>query len=199
MSDCGWTTRPQSFTSTAWGELDLKTLYTQRVSYGSGASSGELLSMQSSAEWKLNPQVFICILQAMGPCQIDLFATRLNHQFNCYVSWRPDPFAMATDAFEMPWKDQQGYAFPPFALVGKCPEDSSGEEHGGLGHPSVGDSAMVSLASAASDPLPIVVASSLRPSERSIREEASSSAPASVAVSRLESLRDQHLAAGFSE
>ena len=77
------------------------------------------------------------------------------------------------------------------------PEDSSGGEHGGLGRPSVGDSTMASLSSAASDRLP-VVASSLSP-ERSIREEASSSAPASVAVSRLEGLRDQHLAAGFSE
>ena len=47
MSDCRWTTRPQSFTSTAWGELDLKTLYTQCVSYGSGASSRELLSRRS--------------------------------------------------------------------------------------------------------------------------------------------------------
>lgn len=79
------------------------------------------------------------------------------------------------------------------------PEDSSGGEHGGLGRPNLGDSAMVSLSSAASDRLPVVVASSLRPSERSIREEASSSAPASVTVSHLESLRDQHLAAGFSE
>ena len=85
-----------------------------------GIADEESCTMQSSAEWKLNPQVFICILQAMGPCQIDLFATRFNHQLNRYVSWRPDPFAVATDAFQMPWKDQQGYAFPPFVLVGKC-------------------------------------------------------------------------------
>ena len=31
-----------------------------------------------------------------------------------------DPFAVAMDAFQIPRKDQQGCAFPPFALVGKC-------------------------------------------------------------------------------
>ena len=64
----------------------------------------------------------------MGPCQIDLFATCLNHQLDHYVSWRPDPFAMATDAFQITWRNYQGYAFPPFALVGKCLQKIHQEE-----------------------------------------------------------------------
>ena len=88
----------------------------------------ESRTMQSSAEWMLNAQVFKCIMQVMGPCQIDLFATRLNHQLDHYVSWRPDPFAMATDAFQITWRNYQGYAFPPFALVGKCLQKIHQEE-----------------------------------------------------------------------
>ena len=55
-----------------------------------------------------------------GPCRVDLFASRLNNQLPLYVSWRPDPFAMATDAFQLQWTDLQAYAFPPFALIGRC-------------------------------------------------------------------------------
>ena len=84
--------------------------------------------MQSSAEWMLNVQVFKYIMQVMGPCQIDLFATRLNHQLDHYVSWRPDSFATATDAFQITWRDYQGYAFPPFDLVGKCLQKIHREE-----------------------------------------------------------------------
>ena len=51
---------------------------------------------------------------------MDLFATRLNHQLVNYASWRPDPFAQATDAFRPSWKGLNGYGFPPFGLVGKC-------------------------------------------------------------------------------
>lgn len=59
------------------------------------------------------------INQLLGPCKVDLFATRLNNQLQKYVSWHPDPFAMATNAFHLPWRNLRGYAFPPFALVGR--------------------------------------------------------------------------------
>ena len=68
----------------------------------------------------LNAQVFKCINAGGGPCQTDLFATRLNHQLDHYVSWQPDPFAMATDAFQITWT-----------------KDSSGGKHGGPSGPSV--------------------------------------------------------------
>ena len=48
------------------------------------------------------------------------FATCLNHQLPRYVSWRPDPFAMAMDTFSLSWQGLQGFAFLPFALLGKC-------------------------------------------------------------------------------
>ena len=60
------------------------------------------------------------LLQLLGPCSVDLFAACLNSQLKRYVSWRPDPFAIATDAFGMSWQEEVGVAFPPFALIGRC-------------------------------------------------------------------------------
>ena len=38
-------------------------------------------------------------------CTVDIFAMRLNHQLDKYVSWRPDPGAMMTNAFHIRWTD----------------------------------------------------------------------------------------------
>ena len=56
----------------------------------------------------------------LGPCQMDLFATRLNHQLVNYISWRPDPFAQGTNALWLNCRNLDGYVFPPFCLVGRC-------------------------------------------------------------------------------
>ena len=77
-------------------------------------------SLQSLAEWRLKPQIFNMILQNLSPCNVDLFATRLNAQLSRYISWRPDPFAIATDALQVQWSRMEGYAFPPFCLIGRC-------------------------------------------------------------------------------
>ena len=68
----------------------------------------------------LNREIFSWIVEVLGPCQLDLFTTQLNHQLNPCLSWKPDPFTVATDAFCISWKDKGGYAFPPFALIGRC-------------------------------------------------------------------------------
>ena len=80
----------------------------------------ESLQVETSSEWMLHRAVFHWTQQILGPCQMDLFATVLNHQLVNYASWRPDPFAQATDVFRLSWKGLNGYAFPPFGLVGKC-------------------------------------------------------------------------------
>ena len=73
-----------------------------------------------SSDWKLNPAFFEILVQKWGPLQVDLFASRLTFQLPQFVSWKPDPHAIATDAFLMNWGDIRGYAFPPFALIGRC-------------------------------------------------------------------------------
>lgn len=68
-------------------------------------------------EWKLNDtDVFELLCTRYGKPGVDLFASRLNAQVNKYVSWFPDPGAMATDAFSISWKEVYFYAFPPFCL-----------------------------------------------------------------------------------
>lgn len=77
----------------------------------------ESRTLHSSAEWEhiLGP-----ISSQLGSCEVDLFATRLNHKSPLYKNWQPDPFAIATNTFHMSWTNVKGYAFPPFAVIGKC-------------------------------------------------------------------------------
>ncbi|XP_067040975.1 uncharacterized protein [Acropora muricata] len=73
----------------------------------------------SDTEWKLNPELFSRIATLWGPVSIDLFASRLNYQLKPFVSWRPDPEAMAIDAFSLDWRGLCFYAFPPFSLINR--------------------------------------------------------------------------------
>lgn len=41
----------------------------------------------------------------------------MNAKCDRYVSWHPDPRAVATDAFSFSWSDCFYYAFPPFSLI----------------------------------------------------------------------------------
>ena len=73
------------------------------------------------SEWKLNPLLFQKINQLLGPLSADLFASRLSTQLPNFVSWKPDPLAMAVDAFTVDWSSIPGklYANPPWNLVGR--------------------------------------------------------------------------------
>ena len=66
------------------------------------------------SDWMLSPVVFQKINQTLGPLEVDLFASQLAHQLPQFFSWRPDPQAEAIDAFQ-----QEGYANPPWCLVGR--------------------------------------------------------------------------------
>ena len=71
-------------------------------------------------EWMIRPDIFRKITDIWGDPFIDLFASRLNHQVSCYVSWKPDPGAAFIDAFSITWDKQLFYAFPPFSLIARC-------------------------------------------------------------------------------
>mgnify|MGYP007058655218 CR=1 FL=1 len=68
----------------------------------------------------IRPDIFRKITDILGEPFIDLFASRLNHQVSCYVSWKPDPGAAVIDAFSLTWHKQLFYAFPPFSLIARC-------------------------------------------------------------------------------
>ena len=69
-------------------------------------------------DWKLNPAIFANINQLFGPLEVDLFATHLSTQCQRFFSWRPDPYAEATDVFLQTWTHLKGYANPPWNLIG---------------------------------------------------------------------------------
>ena len=52
-----------------------------------------------STEWKLDVDVFKMITHALRTPSIDMFASQLNYQLTSYVSWGPEPHALAIDAF----------------------------------------------------------------------------------------------------
>ena len=66
---------------------------------------------QDRSDWRLLTEIFQQISRSLGPVEVDLFSNRLNAQLEKYVSWKPDPFALATDAFLLNWKGLKGYAW----------------------------------------------------------------------------------------
>ena len=53
-------------------------------------------------EWMLNPDILSDALERLDvKPEIDLFASKLNHQFPRYVSYKPDLDAVAVNAFRV--------------------------------------------------------------------------------------------------
>jgi len=70
-------------------------------------------------EWELNDIVFREIAKQFGPFSIDLFASRLNKKCKRFCSRFPNPEVTAVNAFTISWKNENFYAFPPFAIIPK--------------------------------------------------------------------------------
>ena len=68
----------------------------------------------------MNEGIFTEIVNISGMPEVDMFASRLNKQIKYFVSWTPDPEAVAVDAFSVSWRGKYSiYAFPPFSLMGQ--------------------------------------------------------------------------------
>ena len=70
-------------------------------------------------EWSLNCETFKKIMAWYPEISVDLFASRLNNKLKNYVSLRPDPHALAVDAFSIMWTGKLYYIFAPFSLLAK--------------------------------------------------------------------------------
>ena len=70
-------------------------------------------------EWRLDERFFLSIVRKLGGCDVDLFASRVDAQLKSYVSWRPDPDAMAVDVFTLDWSKFRAFWFPPFSLISR--------------------------------------------------------------------------------
>ena len=72
-----------------------------------------------NTEWMIDRSILLDTLQTLDFLpEVDLFASRINYQFPQYVSFKPDPGAMAIDALKMNISDLKFYAFPPFSVIG---------------------------------------------------------------------------------
>ena len=66
-----------------------------------------------SSNWKFYPLIFKSLIDQTMKCNIVLFADRNNAKIPIYVSWLPDPLAIAFNAILHPWYNIKGYASPP--------------------------------------------------------------------------------------
>ena len=57
------------------------------------------------------------MLDILGPCVVDLFASTINAPLLRYVSWLQDSEAWTMDAFTLQWKYFSAYCFPTFSLI----------------------------------------------------------------------------------
>ena len=96
-------------------------------------------------EWMLNPDILSDAMDRLDvKPEIDLFASRLNHQFPRYISYKPDPDAEAVNAFTMSWSDVIFCAFPPFCIIPSVlQKNHQGQSKRGTGRPRVAQSAVV--------------------------------------------------------
>ena len=73
---------------------------------------------RKETEWCLDRSIYSAVIQKLDVTpDIDLFASRLNHQLKPYIAYRPDPGALAVNAFHISWKEYTFYAFPPFCII----------------------------------------------------------------------------------
>lgn len=82
----------------------------------------ESRNLSIGSEYELSNRFFQQIIEKFGLPEADLFATKLNKKCPYYLSWKPDPDSMATDAFTICWSNLFFYAFPPFSLISKALE-----------------------------------------------------------------------------
>ena len=79
-----------------------------------------------SSEWKLMKGMFKQIVCKFDKSDIDLFASKINHQLSNYILWRPDPGANAVDTFSINLSPAYNYCFPPFSIILKVSSSYSG-------------------------------------------------------------------------
>ena len=76
-------------------------------------------NINKTIKWKLSTHLFQNLSRISGKPTIDLFASHINHQIDKYISWKPDPKALASDDFSIKRNSEFCYYFPPFSLLGK--------------------------------------------------------------------------------
>ena len=84
------------------------------------------------------------IFSLFGKPDLDLFASRLNHQLPRYVSWIPDPNAVGVDAFTLDWGTQYNcFSSLQFNSTSSA-KGGGGSSRSNHGDPSLANAVLVS-------------------------------------------------------
>ncbi len=82
------------------------------------ADNASRVTYNPRTAWAIQQHVFDdIIVKNLGQVDIDMFASAINHKFDSYVAWQPDPNALHIDAFTLNWIGKNIYLFPPFSLL----------------------------------------------------------------------------------
>uniref|UniRef100_A0A1X7VT19 Uncharacterized protein n=1 Tax=Amphimedon queenslandica TaxID=400682 RepID=A0A1X7VT19_AMPQE len=76
---------------------------------------------EARSDWSLDHTMFLKINRLYRLLKVDLLASRLTNQCQHYFSWRPGPFAEATDTFLQYWTMMNSFANTPWNLLPKRP------------------------------------------------------------------------------
>ncbi len=97
------------------------------------AADAESRQHDLTTEWQLNPSSFKFLVRKLScSVDIDLFASRVNYQMKPFVSFWPDPEALAVNAFTLDWSALNFYAFPPFSVIPNVLQKISSDEATGV-------------------------------------------------------------------
>ena len=110
-------------------------------------------NFHKGTEWKLHSRIFTHVLDHFQcPVDIDLMASRTNHQVERFLSWRPDPEAFAIDAFTLDWRDFRFWYFPHFqSIITSAAENTARPGYRPASVPILADSTLVSSGNAVAD------------------------------------------------
>ena len=86
---------------------------------GNTEADAESRARPDASDYMLNRSLFRK-LAGKWHMETDLFASQWNAQLPDFVTWRPEPGAMAVDAFSLNWRELKAFAFPPFSLIHRC-------------------------------------------------------------------------------
>lgn len=103
-----------------WCETRNLWLFASYVNSKNNIADFDSRIVNPDTEWELSDKAFKTVVLHFGMPQIDLFASRCNAKCDRFISWKPDPDAVAVDAFTVNWGNQYFYLFPPFSLIMKC-------------------------------------------------------------------------------
>lgn len=101
-----------------WCEEKCNFIYASYVNTKLNTADSLSRETEDNSDFMLQKSKFVYICKKLFVPNVDLFASYNTAQVESFISWLPDPYSIAVDAFSIEWQDQF-YAFPPFNLISR--------------------------------------------------------------------------------